>query len=357
VIYPNTRIKWQQLGLVPTTNLQFWHMYEAGVSGNNVIYDYSANARNLSTAQPDPPILTSNVLNGQPGWYFDGTNDLLEISGGSTPAFTLKHLFVILKVNTATFPGSTTIPVLATSGPNVIEGVSGTTEWTDLGGASTYRKNDVLYGDNDWQAPMQEFALMEIVLDGAGTTGITNITLNESNDFNGYFVEWAGYSAELTYTQRRRMLLYYALRYGVHLTTDSAVPLYFPSSDLIGTGVVSDAGAIRERFNSVPRDWNAITEDYEFEDANKTFNEHGDDPPRQWEYVYVNVSKSQAQLFDVFNDTARKANSFYFKDPEGFLWDNVRIENYNRSHDAHKRWVNRVEFRLVGYNSTGTYEG
>lgn len=353
---PDTRIKWQNLGIVPTANMAFWHMYEAGVSAGNVVADYSGNGRTLQGAGA-APVLQTSVVNGQPAWYFDGTStNHLTVDDTESPAF---HYFILAAYDGAAFDAARVLVGDFDASNYLISNTSGTT-FQNLGLTNfTYRKNGVAYTQANQQAPMVTFELIELITSTSlFANGIrVGRDVAVSGRWKGWFVDHMGFTQELSEVNRRRVLEYYALRYGVHLTTGSVIPLYFPSSDVIGTGVVSDGGAIRNRFYPVPRDWEPTTESYEFEDSNKTFNEFGDDPPRRWEYRYVNVSKTQAVLFDVFNDTARKANPFYFKDPEGYVWSNVRIENYSRTHEAHKRWVHEVNFNLVGYNSTATYEG
>lgn len=345
---PDARIKWHQLGLVPTTGMAFWNMYEAGVSGHGVVADYSGNTRTISSGTTDP-VLTSDVVYGQPAWYFDGTaTDPLLWSG----SLTLKHYFVLAAHEDATFNLNRGLMSGPTTGDILASNNSGTT-FFDLSFAGfEYRKSDVVYTQVNQQAPMSGgFELIEVVVSGGASTD--GVQVGRQRDiagriWKGYWADHMGFTSVLSTADRRKVLLYYSLRYGVHI--DTAVPLYFPSSDLVGT-------AVRNRFYPAPRAWARVTEDYEFEDSNKTFNEFAGDPPHRWEYKFVNVSKTQATLFDVFNDTARTANTFYFKDPEGYVWSNVRIAEYDRNHREHKRWIHEVNFDLVGYNSTATYEG
>jgi hypothetical protein len=118
---------------------------------------------------------------------------------------------------------------------------------------------------------------------------------------------------------------------------------YFPSFDITG---------IRpSRWYEAPRDWPTITEDFEYEDGAKDFNETADDAPRHWEYGHTGLTPEQAQQFDDFYDLVRLATPFYFTDKYGVTWTNVYIESYSRVHEAHKSWSITVNFRLVGYNS------
>jgi hypothetical protein len=79
-------------GLVPSDGLVAWHRYKAGDSTNGLVKDYSGNARDMAQASV-PPVIQENLLNSQPGWYFDGTatNPLIY-----TGAVTVKHVFVLM---------------------------------------------------------------------------------------------------------------------------------------------------------------------------------------------------------------------------------------------------------------------
>jgi hypothetical protein len=353
--YPDSRIKWHQLGLVPTTNMAFWHQYEAGVSGHDTVADYSGNARNLAGGTVDP-VLGTNLLNGQPAWYFNGsTTDPLKWTG----AISVVHMFVLAAAEGAAFDLNRGLLTGVTSGDLLTSNNTGTT-FFDLGITPdpAYKKSGVTYAENNMQAPMNSrFELIEYIAN-AGAWTPDGIQVGRQRDiagriWKGWWADQMGFTGELGVTARRRVLLYYALRYGVHLVTGSQIPLYFPSKDL-----VRDTGAVHSRFYHRPRRWQEVTESYEFQDANSTFNEFGDNPPQRWEYSYEALTKGEVVLFDVFNDTAREAQPFYFKDPESNVWSNVRIDRggYSRIHRDHMRWKHEVSFDLIGINSAATYE-
>lgn len=108
----------------------------------------------------------------------------------------------------------------------------------------------------------------------------------------------------------------------------------------------------RNRFY-VERDYEQITDSWEYEDGGKDFNEVADAAvaPRRWQYVYDGLTPEQAEQFDEFNDDVRLVTPFTFIDKYDVAWSNVFIKEYKRTHEAHKSWVVRVEFNLVGYNS------
>lgn len=348
-IYPDYHIRWDRTGLMPTDALEFWNQYVPGQSGNEVIFDYSGNNRHLACDATGAPVITADQINGQPGWVFDGTSNPL-VDNFATDPFTLRHLFILLKVNEATFAAD--VELISDQVSNaILLADSTTTKWQDTFTGSYY-KNDTSYALADRQAPMQVFALLEVVIPDGETIDL--LTLNASGDFNGTFMEMAGWSEVLNTFERRRVHLLFNLRYRTHELTGSAIPLYFPSADIVPE--LATQARVNNRFNDRPLDWQAITEEFEYEDRGKDFNEVADTVPRRWEYGYQNVPKAQKPIFDTFNDVARRANTFSFKDNEQFIWTPVQIEEYQRNHDEHKRWRNDVTFALVGYDSTSTYE-
>jgi hypothetical protein len=124
--------------------------------------------------------------------------------------------------------------------------------------------------------------------------------------------------------------------------------MYFPN-DII-------TGIPRTRFYAEPRDWSAVTDDWEYEDGGKDFNEVSSNAPRRWEYHFTLISDTSTDpatvdIFENFNDAARRANPFYFTDKYGATHYPVYIEEYSRTHDAHKPWTQFVQFKLIGYNS------
>lgn len=117
----------------------------------------------------------------------------------------------------------------------------------------------------------------------------------------------------------------------------------FPSSQLTGIP--------KNRFYAEPPDYEKTTDEWEYEDGGKDRNEVSDTAIRRWEYVYDGLTPEQAAQFDTFNDTVRRAYPFTFLDKYDNAWSNVYIEDYKRTHEAHKSWIIRVEFNLVGENS------
>lgn len=342
---PNyTAQNWKNMGLIPTSGLLAWHMYEAAVSGHNSINDYSGNNLHIFSGAGNSAVLQSNIINGQPAWYFNGSRDPLATSSSATQ--TVKHVFFLISHEDATFnelrgvlSGKTTNAIL----------VSNNTDDTFFDpsvfgyGTTEYRKNDTVFANNNAKAPMSgAFALVELSfatgasLDGFQVGQQTNLTARK---WKGWFVEQQIYNRVLSQAERERVMLYYNVKFALW---KQGVPLIFPSSDIVGYG--------RSRFYAAPQDWQKITDSYEFEDGGKTFNEVSSVAPQRWEYEYLGKSPDEANVFDAFDAQARRANPFKFRDKYGTLWDNVRIERYERTHDKHKSWSNDVKFDLVKYS-------
>lgn len=214
---------WKNMNVIPRANLEAWHMYEPAASGHEIIFDYSGNGRHIDTDPSDAPVLTENVIGGQPAWYFDGTGEALQSTSSAT--IVVKHHFVLASNDEATFGayrGLVTGKTFAGGGPGLI-GDSGGTKWNDpvLGGYTDwqYRKNGVLYAQNNMQAPMSgSFALME--LSTAAAVGWAGIQLGNDRDFGGrkfkgHFVDSLVYSRVLTDMERFQIYRYFAMRYHV----------------------------------------------------------------------------------------------------------------------------------------------
>jgi hypothetical protein len=71
---------WTKNPIVPRGILYAWHQYDPATAADGVANDYSGNNRHLTTAVEQIGA-HSDVLNGQPGWYFDGTRDPMLFNG------------------------------------------------------------------------------------------------------------------------------------------------------------------------------------------------------------------------------------------------------------------------------------
>lgn len=106
-------------------------------------------------------------------------------------------------------------------------------------------------------------------------------------------------------------------------------------------------------YDMVPRDFESVTDSYEYEDGNKDFNERSANPPRIWNITFIQgLSKAQTDIFDEFWEGVRKTQTFTFVDKYGDTYAGVRVKDYSRAHEANKAWDKTVSFVLVQYAPT-----
>lgn len=335
---------WVSTELITGLSPLAWYQYTPAVSGHEIIYD-SIGDMHIQTGGT-PPVLTEDVVNGHPAWYFDGASDPLVWNGSAT----IGHGFVFASQEDATFDGYQGLLSAPTIG-DVLVGQTGANKFFDLGlSGFEYTRSGTLYDDSNQLAPVSgNFALMEV----SSTVGIgmNGIQVGQQRDFvdrrwKGHFAEMILFDRVLTAVELRRVRLYFNIKFGEWAR---GLPFYFPSAEIVPTVGPS-------RFYDMPPDYDSITDTWEYEDGVKDFNEVADEAPKFWEYAYPGVPKEHLPIYNEFWNQARLVNTFNFRDPEGIIWDNVRVDNYNRNHPAHMRWRHDVAFRLVGYNSTGTPE-
>lgn len=102
------------------------------------------------------PTYQTSVINSLPVVRFDGTDDVLSV----TASISIRHVFVVAKNDSATtFTGNEGL-VSAQSGAAspILDGANATTEFEDVLGGDTYRKNGIAFAAGDYQGPMGVFA-------------------------------------------------------------------------------------------------------------------------------------------------------------------------------------------------------
>lgn len=126
-------------------------------------YDHNRDDHNDfsgTSTPPHEPTLQTNEVNGLPVARFDGAND--DLSLGPNNDATLYDIFFVLKVRASTFANDCGILSDPTD-DDILVGDSGTTKFQDLSLTNyEYRKDGVLYADNNQQAPMNEYGVIHL---------------------------------------------------------------------------------------------------------------------------------------------------------------------------------------------------
>jgi hypothetical protein len=191
------------------------------------IGDFSGNDNKLAVAS-SAPVLQTDVINGKPGVYFDGTNNPLKF----TTDLTLKHLFLVAKFDGATFTGNEGLlsGVAATS---ILRGNGNTTtKFANLaiGSGFVYKKNYVALTESTQNAPMNSFAILELIFpSGISLDGIQigQDTTNTGRKWKGWFIEQIGYGEVQDDCNRRSIYEYFALKFWLWRYKSDNYP-YFP---------------------------------------------------------------------------------------------------------------------------------
>lgn len=331
--------------LIPTSGLLAWHLYHAGASGNHIIFDSSGNNRHIDSAVPNSAVLVFDILNGQPGWYFNGTTTVpLNWTGSITP----KHVFVLASHEDAAFNLNRGLLTGEVTGDVLVSNSSGTDffdfGYTDFG----YRKSDVFYTQNNQEAPMVVPELIEVAdtvgfpLDGIQVGKQRNVA---GRIWKGYFFEQLLYDRILTSIEKDAIKLYMNLKFGLWRST--ALPMNFPIPGVTGINY--------RHFYAAPEQWDDTVESHKYEDGGMSFNETSDTAVREWKVEFDCVShthalaKAQYEIFDEFWNAVRTSRAFNFTDKYGTTHTGVRVKKYDRDHRAHKSWQNEAAFTLVKY--------
>lgn len=330
--------------LVPTTSLiADYSLADVTAAGNvTVVTDFTGNSYSLGDTVGSNPNYELDRLNGYPAIEFSGEAPLLW-AGAVQP----KHVFIVALYDLAANFGGTYRGLLSSpTGENVLVGDSGASSTkfynNAFGGDFAYVKSGTSYAEAAQEAPFTNFELLEASR-SAGFT-LDGIQLGQQAAFTGR--RWYGgvaemklYSAVLSAAIVRQIRLYYDLKF--HLFALNGSTLYFPDPTTIST-----LGLRWSRFKEEPRDWNAVTVDHTYDDEGKSFNTSTPTPPTFWEIGFTGLTYEQKQIFDAFNNAARRDRTFSLIDKWGETHTGVRIVDYQRDHDGHKSWKHWCMFRL-----------
>lgn len=330
--------------LIPTTDLIAWYNLEEVTDARLAsLADASTGARNLTAvgSGSDRPLGVTDVLNGYPIVRFDNVSPFLNTT--SPPV--VHDIFIVAKYTLAANFGGAYRGLISgeTAGDALVgDSAASSTKFLNIGtGTSFYYKSQTAYAAAAQEAPFAQFELLRY----GDTAGIAfdGIQLGNHKALTAY---WRGdvadvllYGAVQSAANARRIALFYDLKYRLWLTNSTT--LYFPDP--------TTTGIYWRKFDETPLDWDDVTESHEYQDKGRSFNTFADTPPRVWSIDYSGLTPEEAEVFDAFNDAARRDRTFSLIDKWGVTWTGVRIRNYSRGHDDHKSWSKNVSFTLVKY--------
>lgn len=221
--------EWTKRKLLPLGGLEAWHALDLATSGAS-IDDFSGKNRTL-VCPSNQPVLQTDVINGLPALYFDGTNDPL----GYTGAFPARHCFVLASYENAAFGGKLAGLLSDNATNGLLVGNTVSTRFFNFSysgfGAYDYRRADVPFAESNQQAPVDSvFRLVEISLDAGWS--MDGVQVGQDRGFSdrlwqGWFVESLMYSTIKSDAERWEIYRYFAMKY--HLWQETAAGLYiFP---------------------------------------------------------------------------------------------------------------------------------
>lgn len=204
---------WPQMNVLPLDGIEGWWATEDGVSTNTLCKDYSDHERDLTCSSSGAPVLTDDVLNGEPAWYFSGSSNPLKYTG-SVP---VKHVFMIASFDEAIFAAFRGLLTDATS-ESLLVGDNGTNKLFDYSGTFTseYRLADIVYAHDTQAAPVSgAIGLIELQIPAGRTLDAIQVgqqTTFTGRKHKGYFKELIIYSKIKNDLERTRILRYFAMR-------------------------------------------------------------------------------------------------------------------------------------------------
>lgn len=334
--------------LLPT-GAAFWYgMNDRLANGQDalIVLDYSGNDRHLISTAPAPQ-WENGFYNPVNNVYFDGSGNPL----AATFAATIKHIFTIARYDGGVNFGASyrgLLSGLAAINSGILVGNLNSQTFTSFsfGAGFQYKKSGIAYLENNQVAPFAKFELLDVsyasgwLLDGLQ---IGRDRADAARKWTGRVGETIGYGRVLSANESAAVNLYYDLKYG--LWRANGTILTFPNPSI--------TGILYRRFYADTPDYKKTTVSHEYEDGGKSFSETSAFAPRQWEVEFNCAeathadSKAKTDIFDAFYNQARYSRTFNFTDKYGETHTGVRIEDYNRSHSAHKSWSQNCRFRLV----------
>lgn len=177
-------------------DLLFWYEADAivGLSDNDPVStweDLGPHGLDLTQSGSARPTFQENILNSLPAVQFDGTDDFMSTVSNvhkHDGSEELTHTFLVARYDAASFADFDGLITL--NGPVSIDsyiilvGDSGTTKFFNGGLDENYKKNGTSFADNDMQAPMNTFAVVEIEQNISGVSP-AGLMVGKDRDFTG----------------------------------------------------------------------------------------------------------------------------------------------------------------------------
>lgn len=318
----------------------------------DTVEDESGNSRDLAMQGTTSPVWKLDILNGRKTIQFDGAtaDAYLQYDHGGAFSPQIKHCFAVVKVeDTTNFPASPyrgLVTGLLSAEGGIFMGDVSTTKWYNwsYGGGFSYYKSGTSYAESNQQAPFTNFELIEASFSGGSNLNGLNVGTDRDLSspqrlFKGSLADLMLFNAVLTASERKAVELYANLKFGLWVTNSTT--LWFPTPDFTSYNY--------SRFRKLPKEYDAVTERHEYEDGGHGFNEVNSDTTQFWEIEYKGLSQDEADVFDAFNDQARRARTFSFTDKWGEVHTGVRIAEYDRNHQGHRSWNHSVRFLLAKF--------
>lgn len=309
----------------------------------NYLTDASGNAYDAGLIGAGP-VVEHSAINGRPALYFDGASEPLQHE--FLAPLGVRHVFVVALADGAAFDAYRGL-ISGMTTNSLLLGDNGQTKFFDLGfGGFNFYKSGESFPQNNQQAPFNAFELLEMSVTGGVSIDGIRIGQDKADPdrrWKGYIVEPLLFTEEKTLAERRRINLYYDLKYSLWKNFGvQGYELYFPSPAIMPE-------VLWARFYEAPTDWDAVTVKHTYDDDGASFSDATDTPPKRWEIGYTGLTPEQKNVFDAFADAVRRKHTFKFIDKWGEEHSGVRIESYERGHEAHKSKAHWVNIKLVKF--------
>jgi len=234
---PVPTTEWSLRDPIPRSSLLAWHCSDSIKlnDGDAVseLPDISGNNRTLVVAS-NKPTFETNIINGLPAIYFNGSRNPLKFTGN----LTAKHIFVVAAYEDAAFPsGEPGYAGLLSSGTTLQDPLVGnpsSTKFFDFDwetfGAYGYRRRDVSFPENDQQAAFNN-ALSIFEVSFTPGWGMDGITLGQQRNiasrlWKGFWCETLMYGRVLDYFERFDVYCYLAMKYRIWRQVSSGLDVW-----------------------------------------------------------------------------------------------------------------------------------